>query len=213
MTRRIYFATPCYRSDPREALDWAARTAASLGLPMMGDAPVSPFLAVSQAQCVDRFLASDCSHYFSREDDIFVEATVLTRMLASASPAIVAPYYVRGTTRFETVLGDDGVAWAGLGCTLLRRDVLEALWAAHWDELHFRQDGRDIVHLFRDLFLQRDDGVQLLKGDHAFWWRVRALGYRVDALDDVTVNHAGQVSRYLSAAAIASRQAAPTPRF
>ena len=174
--------------------------AVPFGLEAIVQAPGSPFLAVSQAQMVAAFLASDCDLFFSREDDIVVAPEVLRRMIAADVPAIVAPYFVRGTERLETTIDNDGaVIWAGLGCALLKREVLVTLRAAYVDELRFMQEGTELVHLFRDLFADRDDGRQLVKGDHAFWWRVRTAGYRVEALDDVTVNHAGQVSRSVRA--------------
>lgn len=197
---KIFIATPCYRSDPHLALLWGETMGRALGVDAMVQAPVSPFLAVSQAQMVQAFLASDCDLFFSREDDIHIEADVLRRMIAADVPAIVAPYFVRGTERLETTIDADGaVIWAGLGCALLKREVLLQLRAAYAEELGFVQEGVPLVHLFRDLFADRDDGRQLLKGDHAFWWRVRQLGIRVEALDDVLVNHAGQVSRSIRA--------------
>lgn len=206
---KVFIATPCYRSDPQLALEWGAVVARTLGLEAIVQAPVSPFLAVSQAQMVQAFLASDCNRFFSREDDILIQASVLQRMIDKDVPAIVAPYFVRGTERLETTLDADGaVIWAGLGCALLKREVLETLSAAYAEELGFIQDGVPLVHLFRDFFADRDDGRQLVKGDHAFWWRVRTAGFRVEALDDVTVNHAGQVSRSVRARAETER---PTP--
>jgi hypothetical protein len=198
---KLFIATPCYRSDPEVAVEWGVTVARALGLEATVRATVNSILSLSQAQMVEAFLGSDCELFFSREDDIFVEPDVLGRMIAADVPAIVAPYFVRGTKRLETILdADDAVLWAGLGCALLKREVLVTLRAAYRDELRFVQEGVELVHLFRDFFADRDDGRQLVKGDHAFWWRVRTAGYRVEALDDVIVNHAGQISRSLRSA-------------
>jgi len=194
----VYFATPCYRSDPRLALAWAERVAMTLGLDRSEvAAPVSPFLTTSQAQLIAGFLASRCTHLFFREDDVHIEADVLARMLATGWPAVVAPYLVRGTDRVETTVDDEGhVIAAGLGCALLERRVLEELSAKHDDELHYLQDGVRLVDLTAERFVDRPNGRQKMKGDAAFWSRVREAGFVVRVLEDVVVTHAGRVSHF-----------------
>lgn len=200
MTTRVFFATPCYRSDPKLALHWATDVVQALALEgATVSAPVSPFLTTSQAQLIAQFRESACSHLFFREDDVYFKPEVLGRMLAAKMPAIVAPYLVRESDppRLETTVDDAGdVLSAGLGCALLERGVLEALWKKHYDELHYRQSGRELVDLTAELFVEREDGRQKMKGDHAFWHRVRGAGYRVAVLEDVIIDHAGEVSHF-----------------
>jgi hypothetical protein len=194
----VYFGTPCYRSDPTLALGWAVAVSNALGL--VGSkvsAPCSPFLTTSQAQLVADFLASRCTHLFFREDDVHIEADVLARMLATGWPAVVAPYLVRGTDRVETTVDDEGhVIAAGLGCALLERRVLEELSAKHDDELHYLQDGVRLVDLTAERFVDRPNGRQKMKGDAAFWSRVREAGFVVRVLEDVVVTHAGRISHF-----------------
>lgn len=194
----VYFATPCYRSDPKLALSWAELVAKSLGLAgAKVSAPVSPFLTTSQAQLIADFLASSCTHLFFREDDILIRPEVLARMLARGWPAVVAPYLVRGTDRLETTVDDEGyVIAAGLGCALVERRVLEALTAKHDAELHYLQEGVRLVDLTAERFVERAGGRQKMKGDHAFWARVREAGFPIRVLEDVVVDHAGQVSHF-----------------
>jgi hypothetical protein len=195
---RVFFATPCYRSDPHLALGWAHHTVKALGLEgATVSAPVSPFLTTSQAQILAQFVAGSCSHLFFREDDVFVQPEVLARMLAAKVPAIVAPYLVRDTERLETTVDAHGdVLSAGLGCALLERVVIETLSAQHYEALHYRQDDRELVDLTAEYFVELEGVRRKIKGDHAFWHRVRQAGYRVAVLEDVIVDHAGQVSHF-----------------
>jgi hypothetical protein len=200
----VFFATPCYRSDPQAALDWAHTTAAALSLKgSRACCPVGTLLTTSQAFLVDAFLKTECTAFFIREDDIFVEPDVLARMIAANVDAIIAPYLVRNIEppRIDAVF-EEGykVIWAGVGCTLIQRHVIETMWAHYHEELRFMQEGIELVALFRDFFAQRDDGVQLIKPDHAFWYRVRECGFQIEALDDVIVDHAGNVSHFKKAA-------------
>jgi hypothetical protein len=196
----VFFATPCYRSDPKLAEQWAVAVAQKLRLEGSRlSVLTNTYLSTAQAQIVKKFLDTDCSHLFFRDDDIFVEAEVLQRMLDAKVPAIVAPYLVREANppRVDVIFdGTVKVLWAGLGCALVERRVIEALWKHYYDELHYLQDKEIIVGIFRDFFAQRDDGVQLVKSDHAFWFRVRECGFTVEALSDVMVNHAGLVSHF-----------------
>lgn len=198
---KLFIATPCYRSDPQAAFVWAASVATALNVSAIVQVPMSTNLTTSQAQVVQAFLKSDCDLFFMREDDVFVEAEVLRRMIEAKVPAIVAPYLVRNSDppRMDVIFSEDGgyeVLWAGVGCMLVTREVLQTMWSRYHGELQYLQDGVELVALFRDFFAQRDDGVQLVKLDHAFWFRVRECGFRVEALDDVIVNHAGNVSHF-----------------
>jgi len=135
-----------------------------------------------------------------KDDDVDCESAVVARMIAADVPAIVAPYLVRGSDpeRFDAHLLPDGsVETAGLGLALVRRPVLERLWVGFYEELHcFDDDGRELVCVFRDFFGERSGRRKLLRDDHAFWCRVRAAGFRVEALDGAEVTHAGEARTY-----------------
>lgn len=196
----VFFATPCYRSDPQAAADWARNVSTTLGLEgSVVGCPVGAYLTVSQALIIRAFLKSGCSHLFIREDDIFVAPSVLQRMLDADVPAIIAPYLVRNSDppRLDVVFGPEfTVVWAGVGCTLIRREVIQTLWDRYHTDLNYLQEGVELVDLFFEFFAQRDNGRQKVKPDHAFWYRVRECGFQITALDDVIVDHAGNVSHF-----------------
>jgi hypothetical protein len=198
----VFFATPVYRTDPLVALAWAKKVVEDLGLSSshISFTMNTPWLHVAQAQLIAEFLwRTECDWLFFRDDDLFVEPSVVGRMLALQADVAVAPYRLRGETRFDVMLDNKGeVQFAGTGCCLVRRKVLRTLWDRYHEELHFRQNDQEVVALCRDMFVMRDDGVQLLKPDHAFHLRVRLSGFRIQALHDVETVHAGVFSHYMA---------------
>lgn len=201
MNSRIFFGTPCYRSDPNRALQWAADMNRTLGGGCKSRVVHGcAWLHVAYAMIVKDFLESDCDRLMMRDDDVWPDAGTVARLrdATERSGAAVAPYLVRDEKRFDVVLDASGAfVTAGVGCCMIRRQVLKSLWSAYGAELGFRQDGTWLVAIFRDVFAERDDGIQLLKEDAAFWLRVRQAGFHVEVLDDVAVEHAGQKERYL----------------
>jgi GT2 family glycosyltransferase len=198
----IFFATPTYRSDPNAALAWAARTVRALGIEGTKCKVLHgcPWLHTAYATLAAEFLASDGRMMMMRDDDVLPDPTTVGRMIATVlegAPAVVAPYKVRDEERFDVVLEADGTfRWAGVGCMMVARRVIEELWIAHYEELHCTHQGTNLVCIFRDFFAERDDGMQLVHDDHAFWYRVRQAGFAVEVLDDVEVLHAGASMRY-----------------
>lgn len=195
----VFFATPVYRTDPEEAKAYAQTMTnalkiqnARLGLTM------TPWIDVARSSLVGSFRVSECDYLHFRDQDIAYAPEVLERMLERKAPMIVAPYFVRHSEprRFETVIEHGEVTHAGLGCALVRRDVVEALWDTYYEDLHFTQDGQILVNLFDRLYVERDNGRQMFKEDRAFCWRVRAAGHRIEALSPATVTHDGVESTF-----------------
>lgn len=199
----IHFVTPCYRIDPQKAADWSITVIKALGLKgaTVGLEGNCPNLNVARARLLAGYYESRQPYLFLHDDDIDVQPGVVARMLALEAPGVVAPYRVRGTERYAVTYDSQGqVTWAGLGCALVRRDVIDALWDLHFEELHFFEltaaGERARVGLFDDEFADVNGVRRKLKDDHAFWLRVRLAGYPIVALDDVTTTHAGEVSHY-----------------
>ncbi len=201
----LFVATPCYRSDPGVATAWAERLGRELGVDTLACCPASPpWLHVARAMLVGAFHdETRASMLFFRDDDIDVSPATVSRLIAANVPAIVAPYVLRtepggpASTRFDATLHVDGtVETAGLGCALIRRAVISRLWFDYENELQFTRRGHRYVAMFRDFFAERDDGTELFDEDRAFWWRVQQAGYRVEALDDCMVPHAGDALRW-----------------
>lgn len=200
MNPRIFFGTPVYRSDPVRALSWAAGMNLALGGACKAKIVNGcGWLHVAYAMVVRDFLESDCDRLMMRDDDVWPDAGTVARLrdATERSGGAVAPYLVRDEKRFDVVLDASGAfVTAGVGCCMLRRQVLEYLWTMYRPELGFTQDGTQLVAIFRDVFAERDDGTQLWKEDQAFWHRVRQAGFHVAVLDDVAIEHAGQKERY-----------------
>jgi hypothetical protein len=197
----INFATPCYRSDPKKAVDWSVLRMKEMGA--LGTVSLEygcPNVHVARAKLVSSFRLTKCHSLFFRDDDIDVSAATIKRMVDLDAPAVIAPYKLRHKKeRFDVIFNESGDAvWAGLGCALLRRDVIETLWNLHYEEKHFFEDDFDppVVNLFRDEQAYVNGTRRLLKEDHAFWFRVREAGFPITVLDEVTVNHAGITSYY-----------------
>jgi hypothetical protein len=201
---RLMVATPCYRSDPADAIAWATELARALGVATLAACPRSPpWLHIARQRLARAFWESDCNAVLFRDDDIWPSDETVRRMLAADVPAIVAPYVLRDedsdepVRRFDVVLDELGaVQYAGLGCALVRRPVIAKLWHRWEPELGNVDRGRRCVAMFRDFIADHEIGPVFLKEDHAFWWRVRDAGYPVAALDDVMVPHAGDALRF-----------------
>lgn len=196
----LFFATPCYRSDPKLAQAWAQTMITELNFKSaVVSNTISCFLNLSQAQLVAAFRASRCSYLFMRDDDIFIQPRVLVRMIDAKVPAIVAPYMVRGEGRLDVTVDEySKVLFAGTGCALIERSVIEKMWNTFFEEEHFyKANDLLLVNLFRNLYVKDSLGRRTeLQNDHSFWFRMRQCGITIEALDDVTVNHAGEISHF-----------------
>lgn len=210
----VFFATPCYRSDPTDAVRWAHRVSGELGLvgSKCGTLVGCPWLHVARARLIPQFRGTKCEYLFFKDDDVSMESEVVQRMLDTKIEAVVAPYRVKDEQgsgeRFDVVFDEKGgVLWAGLGAALIHRSVMDTLWDLHYGELHSLETGVPYVALFRDFFAKRDNGQQLIKEDHAFWWRVRMAGFQIEVLDDVVVTHAGVRSHFKKTAKVEGSEA------
>jgi hypothetical protein len=198
---RLLLAVPVYRSDGKKQISFGQKLARDLKIDVaIAVTKNQAVLHLAHAHLVYLFLNTKCEAMLMMDDDVTCESEVIGRMLASNAGAIVAPYLVRGSDpeRFDTNLLPSGhVETAGLGLALVRRHVLERLWHGFREELGcFDDDGRELVCFFRDFFGERNGKRKLLRHDHAFWCRVRAAGFNIEALDNATTNHAGETRTY-----------------
>lgn len=215
----LFVATPCYRSDAAAAEAWARQLGRDLGVETLACCPPDspPWLHVARAQLACAFKESEAGLLLFRDDDVLPSSATVARMIGADVDAIVAPYVVRDArqsepTRHDVTLNPDGsVRFAGLGCALVTHTVISRLWFEHEDELAFERRGHRYVAMFRDFFAEVDGRVELIEEDRAFWYRVAQAGFRIDALDDVEVPHAGVSVRYRKPADKTS-DAPPTPK-
>ena len=198
---RLFLAVPVYRSEGAEQVAFGRRLARDLGVDVtIAVTKNQAVLHLAHAHLMHLFLQTPCDAVLMMDDDVSCAPEVVGRMIAAGVPAVVAPYLVRGSVpeRFDAHLLPDGsVETAGLGLALVRRPVIERLWLGFREELGcFDDDGRELVCMFRDFFGERGGRRKLLRHDHAFWCRVRAAGFAIEALDGAEVTHAGAARTY-----------------
>jgi hypothetical protein len=199
----IYFATPCYRSNPQQSAQWAANKARELNLKgaKVSLQIESPLLPIARSRTISDFYNEKfCTHIFMRDDDINIRAETLQKMISADVPAILVPYKLRKKDRFDVVFDESGnLLWGGLGCALVRRDVIDTLWKKYFEELHFYDDDGSLrVHLFRDIYatINNDNMRRLMKEDHSFWYRVRESGFSLNVIEGEEIIHSTAVSKY-----------------
>lgn len=189
---KVFFATPCYRSDPKNALGWAARCANELGLEgaVACVETMNPILEAAREALLANFRDSDCDSLLWRDDDIDIAFKDIGRLLCTPGPIVIAPYRKRIS---------DTLVWVkeGFGCTLIQRYVIDKMEFVY-TQLHSVSEGRTLVGLFDPLYIRREDGTyKKAREDEAFFMRARKLGFNSVELNNVTVVHAGLTSHFV----------------
>jgi len=102
-----------------------------------------------------------------------------------------APRRVVGRKRFVEIESN------GLGCTLIRRRVLERLIERHPELVYISDEGKPRYWLFQPFVAPDADGIPRPAGDdRAFFLRARAAGFTVECLIDATIFHDGIEGRF-----------------
>jgi hypothetical protein len=195
----VFFATPCYRGDPKAVLAWQEKIARELSIEERSRFAVVVDIAalpLARTILVDAFRHSECEWLFFRDDDISIEGRVLQSMIDLKKDAVVAPYKVRDEDRLDATFVDGVLTHAGLGCALVHRSVIDVLCVRYFDELSFTHRGTTLISLFDNLRVGRDDGFQMFWEDRAFWYRVRSSGFVIHALNGAVVTHAGVTTTF-----------------
>lgn len=135
-------------------------------------------------------LETDCTHVWMFDADVACSPSVLRGMLRSGHGVVATPYARRDENAHRPMLGILGdamvfdehhctpIRWAPLGCTLLRRDVVEQMTDYYRAELRYDEiepDGlkRETVALF---LIGITDDRRLPSEDQCFFSRARAMG-------------------------------------
>jgi hypothetical protein len=78
----------------------------------------------------------------------------------------------------------------GLGCCLIRRHVLEKLWASHPELEYANEAGALRRNIFEYGIFRDEDGTPRAgQEDRAFFERVKGAGFKIECLADATVFH------------------------
>jgi hypothetical protein len=193
----IYFATPCHRGT-KEMIGAIANKAAKITSDLAikgaqcGIVTNCPWLDAARADLIAGFLNTDCKYLFFQDDDISIESNIIKRMLDMDRDIVVAPYKMRLPPHSWAITQNNGQTInAGLGCALIRRSVVDKM-IQDYPELTYDQDGQERVGLFHHIILNKN----MLKEDHAFFYRALKSGFRINCLDNATVDHAGVISTW-----------------
>jgi hypothetical protein len=97
----------------------------------------------------------------------------------------------RGTARVLEIESD------GLGCTLVRRHVIEKMVSDHPELTYVDDDGAKRYWLFQPFVATDAEGVaRPACDDKAFFLRARGSGFKVECLIDATIFHDGVEGRF-----------------
>jgi hypothetical protein len=174
--------------------------------------PCCTLLALARSVQATRFLESGCAWMLCLDDDISADPETILEMLEADADCIFATYAQRLAPHRITLHTVDGVnprrapqrrtlrggrvlevASGGLGCALVRRNVVETLCRLH-PELAFEEGGTRHTKVFDEAILALDGERRSVGEDVAFYHRVRGAGFRVECFADATVNHDGTIA-------------------
>lgn len=156
-------------------------------------------------EVADQFLASDANRLFWIDSDMVWEPEDFMRMLALSQKRDVVcatytakidqpTFYVRydeSKPLEEDDLGLLPIWGVGLGFTVMRREVVEAL-AARAPKVCDQISGRTIAELFRVGSVDDGKGGRYRRGeDMAFFEDIRDAGFQVCLDREVTLGHVG----------------------
>lgn len=186
MKEKILFATPCYRSDPVEAAQWAADMASALKLEgaifstVYNDARIDIAREVLAASLRE----SACTHILCRDDDIDCYPDLIERMILLNVPIVIAPYRKREPSK---------VVWvtSGLGLALIHRCVFESVEDATPDRVYLRE-GRKHVGIFDPIYVNE----RKLGEDQSFFHRAAERGFYPTVIAPARVVHDGLESTF-----------------
>ena len=212
---RVFFALPIYTGlQPRtlNSLLLSVPTVESQVSVVAGCAEI----ARARAELVSSFLRSGSEFLFFVDADIGFGPEVLKDLIRSGFPIVVAAYRERVNQNNWTVDGGKPLTelpisrahpWqlrtipierAGLGCTLIRRDVLETMsHSKDYENLCYINETsqESVCDLFSSLILRDSAGVRRrLSEDAAFYCRAIEQGFRPQCLIDATIDHSGVIA-------------------
>jgi hypothetical protein len=170
-----------------------------------------PELPKARSELVAAFLETTCEYLFFIDSDIGFDPQVLRDLLSCGSPLVTATYREKNSPHHWTCAAEQALeempitqrgqvrtidVWrAGLGCTLIRRDVFVSIQTFN-RELMYQSDATQklVCHMFAP-FIEKEEGIpRLISEDTAFYRRARQIGVQAHCLLDATIDHSGIVA-------------------
>jgi hypothetical protein len=174
----------------------------------------SAWLDQVRSELVGQFLETREQQLLFIDADNWFETSTVDTMIAAEADIITASYRKRlpphqfvavpigGHPKKSPIRMVNGarvieIERDGLGCCLIQRRVIEALYEKH-PELEYSNDaGRPRRNLFEYGVFTDQNGVRRAgQEDRAFFKRVRDAGFKVECLVDATIVHGGVPGRF-----------------
>lgn len=203
---RVILATPSREGPPTHDFGVsltntkAVLNADGIGFAFLSLSKISD-LCGARNRLAETFLLTNGTHLLMIDDDIGWQPQSVLQMLKHDVDYVAGPYLRKDDTpspRWALALPvpicvrDDGLVKAdgvGLGFTLVKREVIERLCAAHRDESYIDSDtGRETVNLFEFKVIDR----QRKSEDFMFGHKWRALGGDIWVDTKVVLDHIGR---------------------
>ncbi len=158
------------------------------------------------------FMQTNCTHLFFWDDDVAAPHGALGRLLAYGRDIVVAPYPKKVapglppqrtwpyslTNGIPDALGLLECDMAATGFLLIRRNVIEALYAKHADRLFYHEPyDHEVIDLFPtgliDGFPKNANGKAMWWGeDYAFSIFAKRAGFKIWLDPVIQLSHAGR---------------------
>lgn len=136
-----------------------------------------------------RALDSGCDLFWYVEEDMLIPPGTLDRMLALDRPVVSVDYADRRSGASLTYRKKNGeVLFTGMGCMLVKREVLEKMEVPWFRRMVFwldESDDGDIDYIPKPDLIPNGYGTQ----DAYFHYTIHQLGYKTDMIYDIKVGH------------------------
>ncbi len=139
----------------------------------------------AQNYLVERAMGTDATIFWFVEEDNIFEEDVLFKMIVEQRPVIAIDYPV-GPSSYSCIMKKDGeVYWCGFGCTLIRREVFDAM-----NKPWFTVDVSYRVKNFRTMEVEKQDVPSKYGGhDINFGFALREINIPIYHLQSASSGH------------------------
>jgi hypothetical protein len=206
--KKIFLGLPVYGGyDPHFTASLMAlltnRPCHLIAHPCVGDSLV----ARARNRIAAKFLASNCTHLLFLDTDLIFSVDQIARLISHDEPVVAGLYPKKQVelawvcNTLPDVEADDRglqpVRYAGTGCLLIAREVLEAM-RDRWPELEYDPDDGDEPGVKWDFFscgVYRCPDTGLRRYLSEDWWfcqRALDLGLKIWMDTQVVLKHVGQ---------------------
>lgn len=127
---------------------------------------------------VEQALEDDCENLLFVEEDTVIPIGGINEMMLANSDIACIDYAVAGWSCITRDKSTNEILWCGLGCTLIRRHVFEAL-----EKPYFRSDKALLLNCWPEI-KWIDPGAQAYGGqDIWFFMKAREKGFRITQVE------------------------------